>query len=797
MLAVPGQSQSRQLNDLASLPPPAPPSAAMGEFVSNLSNTEFVKAIWVDGLGPALKSAENIRKLVADCREMGINTIYAQMRIHGDAFYRTTVVPRSRLAPPDLDCLDVLLREARSGGKRIRVYAMFVTHRVWSGDRRNMPENHVAARHPDWLTRSEDGGTSVGDTKDELWLDPGLVEVQDHLALVAADLVRNYDVDGLLLDRMRYPDITLRSGYNPKAVERYNRSLGRTGTPLPTDSDWITWRRSQITQTVRKMREAVRASRPSVRFAVASITYGPGPTTLDAYRSSSVPYAAALQDWVGWCDEGIIDENVLMNFRDATTDAADFDRWTVFALENKGKAKVTIGVAGFLNHPKYTLAMMLDPIFNARADGVALYSYHEPALKSAQVKGAFGVLRQGLDPDAVSAKAREIARLSGSSGESEMFDTPADREAAMRALQMAQVPSPTPASSQSMPIELPTLPSLTGAPAMSSPAPGSPAVLPGVSSPSQTPAIPLPSLGAATAKPPASATPPALPGGPATPGLSLPSLGQVGGQTPKSEEISLPPLPGIAPRAPAASATPATQPSLPALGSLSTPALPSLQPLAPAAPPAMSQPPVATSLTPAPSLGISPPSSDVVSPPSFTGSPFDASASRQAATLGAPTLSGGRRTLNIPDYGPSTNYTGEPIAGPQPVSPLITPPSLGTDGAASPGMRVGGPYALQPTAPPPPPVSQEDSVYTGKAASSGFHYYAPQRSRPPLNPATAVATPESLEVISLKNGKRFSGKVLEEGARWKIQLPNGSIITLPGSKVLGRQQSQPGMPPLR
>ena len=205
------------------LPTPAPASAASGEFQSNLSNPEFVRGMWVDALGPALRSADTIKKLVKDCRDSGFNAVFAQIRVGGDALYETKLVPRFLAIPADLDPLKTLIAEARGGDKPLQVYAVFVTFRAWTLDAGPVPAGHVAANHPDWLTESEDGSTSVGDEKNELWLDPGVTEVQDHLADVVADLVRNYDVDGVVLDRLRYPEVSQKIGYSKAAVERFNK----------------------------------------------------------------------------------------------------------------------------------------------------------------------------------------------------------------------------------------------------------------------------------------------------------------------------------------------------------------------------------------------------------------------------------------------------------------------------------------------------------------------------------------------------------------------------------------------
>ena len=77
-------------------------------------------------------------------------------------------------------------------------------------------------------------------------------------------LVRNYEIDGLHLDRIRYPDITIAGqtpstgtsvGYNPTSIARFQRRYGiPSDSPPPAQNDprWNQWRRDQVTNLVRR-----------------------------------------------------------------------------------------------------------------------------------------------------------------------------------------------------------------------------------------------------------------------------------------------------------------------------------------------------------------------------------------------------------------------------------------------------------------------------------------------------------------------------------------------------------------
>lgn len=374
----------------------------------NLANPEFARAIIVDSVGPTLKSPESIKKMVEEARAAGFNTIIAQVRSLGDAYYKSSIVPMAPGLPDGFDPLATLLQEAKSGDRPLKVHAMLVTYRVWAvGSPRELPDDHVAKRHPDWLTQTFEGSNETGDGREQ-WLDPGLPEVQEHLAQIAVELTKNYAVDGIILDRLRYPDVSLKAGYAPASVELFNATSGKSGKPAIEDPAWVAWRRDQVTAALRKVRDAVKGAKPEVAVGVDSITFGAAPATREVFSRGSDAYARALQDWAGWCADGLVDVNVLMAYKRADRNAADYEQWMNFATANKGKSKVIVAVGAWLNEPRNTAGMMLLPVLNADADGVAVSSYHSPSNSAESNAAAFQMMARVLDPAYVASRKAEI-----------------------------------------------------------------------------------------------------------------------------------------------------------------------------------------------------------------------------------------------------------------------------------------------------------------------------------------------------------------------------------------------------
>ena len=197
---------------------------------------------------------------------------------------------------------------------------------------------------------------------------------------VYINLVRNYDVDGIHLDQVRYFEgDPLRWGYNPTSVARFNAQFHRDPTtqPAATDPDWVAWRRDQVTALVRRIYTQTKAIKPTVAVTAAVVTWGQGPLT-DADWQKQAAYSAVLQDWRAWLQKGIVDYLLPMDYyRENSEQATWFDTWTQWQVTHADRRGVVLGLGSYLNSADGVLAQLA----RARALGplgVALYSYAVP-----------------------------------------------------------------------------------------------------------------------------------------------------------------------------------------------------------------------------------------------------------------------------------------------------------------------------------------------------------------------------------------------------------------------------------
>lgn len=349
-----------------------------------------LRGLWVDAFGPGLKTPDEIDKLVADAKKMNVNVLFAQIGRRGDCYCNNAAMPRTNDAavPAGFDPLADLLTKAHAQG--IQVHAWIITTAIWNSVVIAPPPGHVFLTHglnatgrDNWLMVKADGTLRGGN---DWLLDPGHPDAAEYIKNMYVSVVKNYDVDGIQFDRVRYTDYNPVGGpnnwgYNPTALERYRAETGAAGTPLPSDPQWSDWRRQQVTNLVRETALAVKAVRPDVSVNAATITYGSGPADEAAFLTSR-PYAEVNQDWLTWVREGYLDVNVMMNYkRDfVPAQALWFGEWNTFAaglLQKYPDVHQVSGAAIYLNDQ----ASSVSQVFKTRAAGLsgwAGYSYRTP-----------------------------------------------------------------------------------------------------------------------------------------------------------------------------------------------------------------------------------------------------------------------------------------------------------------------------------------------------------------------------------------------------------------------------------
>jgi len=336
------------------------------------------RAFWVDAFHAGFKSPAEVDQLVEDVAAARANTVIVQMRRRGDVYFLKSLEPPAEDAAysPNFDALDYLLQRAHA--RALEVHAWFVVNRLWSAGAPPKDPRHAyhlhgphAAGEAMWMTINSQGAVSADS------VDLGHPEAAKYLAEVILEPAKHYDLDGIHLDYIRYPELG-DWGWNPKAVERFQRLANRTGWPDPADPAWSEFRRKQVTDLVRQIYLRAYAIRQSIKISAAVITWGNGPLTDEEFRRKDA-YTRVFQDWKGWLEEGILDLALPMNYFAESRYTEYLNRWLEYEKDRQGGRALVPGLGVYLNTIPESLSQLSRALAPSAAGnapwGVCFYSY--------------------------------------------------------------------------------------------------------------------------------------------------------------------------------------------------------------------------------------------------------------------------------------------------------------------------------------------------------------------------------------------------------------------------------------
>jgi len=373
---------------------PTRPDTVLNPQVHRVTPAGQLRGLWVDAFGPGIKNPTEIDDLVRHAKTLHVNAIFAQIGRRGDCYCNHAAMPRTSDpdVPAGFDPLAYLLQRAHAEG--IQVHAWIITTAIHNRTTPPAQPDHVFNTHgptttgrDNWLMVRADG--SLRGSGADYYLDPGHPDAARYITSMYTSVVRNYDVDGVHFDRVRYPDwnfgINVPSwGYNETALARFREDTGRTDTPAPTDAQWMQWRRDRVTKLVKNTVREVKAIKPHVWVSAATITYGYGPADLEGFHNSRT-YVEVLQDWAKWTRQGLLDLNVIMNYKreHLTTEPNNqrlmYEQWNRFAASQlRGDTALAVGSALYLNAQEGSVTQIRKALATPGVSGWVGYSYRVP-----------------------------------------------------------------------------------------------------------------------------------------------------------------------------------------------------------------------------------------------------------------------------------------------------------------------------------------------------------------------------------------------------------------------------------
>ncbi|MCE5199429.1 MAG: family 10 glycosylhydrolase [Armatimonadota bacterium] len=350
-----------------------------GRAAFTSSKAEF-RGGWVTAWNKGFLTPQEADATISAAKRAGINALFIQARKVGDAYYESATEPRGDNLAPGYDPLAYLVEKAHAQG--IQVHAWVNVCRIWRSKTPPADPNHVVNLHPDWLVKDINGTTWASDG---VFLDPGVPAAREYVASVIEEIACRYAVDGIHLDYIRYPGKNW--GYSETALNRFYADTGASSKPDPESTQWMRWRRDQVTDMLRLIRGKVLAVRPHAVISAATIAWGGCPSDFNASYACKL----ANQDWRTWMAQGLLDANIPMDYKSETssTAAAQFRGW-LGGFKKWGAGKPTyVGVDIHSNSTK-SIMKQISAIRKARLGGFVLFSFNDTPLRDAIVDALAG-----------------------------------------------------------------------------------------------------------------------------------------------------------------------------------------------------------------------------------------------------------------------------------------------------------------------------------------------------------------------------------------------------------------------
>lgn len=313
------------------------------------------RIMWVEQFPNALTltSRETVAEMAEKTAQAGFTALgldvkgpegyvsYRKNDLSGSPYLTATRNPKKKIPDDGFDLLQTVLEEAHRCG--LSVYTSF---NFFTEGNITTSDYAVLDRYPGWeeiVQRPEDRGRLLKVTESArgreaargklvalAFVNPCRRDVQDFQLLRVEEVLKNYDVDGVVLDRCRYDN--LYADFSPESREAFGNYLGARGKTLgrfPDDAfridsagalapgryyrEWLTFRSQVICDFTGRVRALVDTYREKKKR----------PLKLAAYVGSW--YEAYYQNGVNWASERFVYDKRLQ-FPESGLYGAEYNR---------------------------------------------------------------------------------------------------------------------------------------------------------------------------------------------------------------------------------------------------------------------------------------------------------------------------------------------------------------------------------------------------------------------------------------------------------------------------------------
>lgn len=268
-----------------------PDSEVRGVWIASVFNINYPSRTDLDA--GSLKG--EIDKILDTCEKNNLNTVFFQVRPSADALYDSDIFPVSGVLSTKgeltFDPLKYIVSEGHKRNIFIHAWVNPLRITVTADSEDKLPVDSPAVKHPEWTVKYADG---------KLYFNAGLPEVRELVADGVREIVKKYDVDGVVFDDYFYPYPVNGADFNDADT------FSKYGGGFTSVADW---RRNNINSLVKESYEAVKDEDPECIFGVSPAGVW---QNNDGYNGGSdttgfEAYESIYCDAVAWIKGGYID----------------------------------------------------------------------------------------------------------------------------------------------------------------------------------------------------------------------------------------------------------------------------------------------------------------------------------------------------------------------------------------------------------------------------------------------------------------------------------------------------------
>lgn len=309
------------------------------------------------------KSEEEFSEIISErfknASELGINTVYVQIRAFGDAYYPSEIFCKGKFYTDEsFDPLQIMIDKAHSYG---------LSFHAWINPMRLMKKDEISSQPKSEIERVCVAQENfIFEYEGRYYLDPSYSDTVDIVCRGIEEIVRNYNVDGIHIDDYFYP----------------SQEVSDTDEFKKSGKDNIAdWRRENINVLVRSLYNTVKSINKGILFGISPqgnietdyekqyadvekwLSEGGYcdyivPQIYYGYENSECPFEETLDKW-----KSISDGNTALIIGLCTYKNGTEDKWA-----GKGEDEWII-------NDDVTSRQVTDCTDDPEVDGIALYSY--------------------------------------------------------------------------------------------------------------------------------------------------------------------------------------------------------------------------------------------------------------------------------------------------------------------------------------------------------------------------------------------------------------------------------------